>query len=75
VQPWSPFSCATSTTSTTPFLQATHYRDHGGVLTVHYGEEEVARFPAVSLYGFYLYDLNLVREPYGGERTSKGLEV
>ncbi len=57
------------------FLQATHYRDEGGVLTVHRGEEEVARFPAGSWDGVYRYARNRVRETNGGERTAKGLEV
>ena len=57
------------------FLQATHYQDQGGVLTVHRGEEEVARFPAGSWDGVYRYAGNRVREPDGGERTAKGLEV
>ncbi len=57
------------------FLQATHYQDQGGVLTVHRGEEEVARFPAGSWDGVYRYDRNRVREPDGGERAAKGLEV
>ena len=57
------------------FLQATHYHDEGGVLTVHRDEEEVARFPAGSWDGVYRYARNRVREPDGGERTAKGLEV
>ena len=57
------------------FLQATHYQDQGGVLTVHRGEEEVARFPAGSWDGVYRYAGNRVREQDGGERTAKGLEV
>ena len=57
------------------FLQATHYRDDGGVLTVHRGEEEVARFPVGSWDGVYRYAGNRVREADGGERTAKGLEV
>lgn len=57
------------------FLQATHYRDDGGVLTVHQGEEEVARFPVGSWDGVYRYEANRVREPDGRERTAKGLEV
>jgi hypothetical protein len=57
------------------FLQATHYQDEGGVLTVHCGEVEVARFPAGSWDGVYRYADNRVREPDGGERTAKGLEV
>ncbi len=57
------------------FLQATHYQDQGGVLTVHRGEEEVARFPGGSWDGVYRYERNRVREPDGGERTAKGLEV
>ena len=57
------------------FLEATHYRDSGGVLTVHRGEEEVARFPAGSWDGVYRYARNRVREQDGGDRTAKGLEV
>lgn len=56
------------------FLQATHYQDQGGVLTVDRGEEEVARFPAGSWDGVYRYARNRVREVDGGERTAKGLE-
>lgn len=57
------------------FLQATHYQDQDGVLTVHRGEQEVARFPAGSWDGVYRYEGNRVRETDGGERTAKGLEV
>jgi hypothetical protein len=57
------------------FLQATHYQDHDGVLTVHRGEEEVARFPAGSWDGVYRYTRNRVRETDGAERPAKGLEV
>ncbi len=57
------------------FLQATHYRDQGGVLTVHRGEEEVARFSAGSWDGVYRSAGTRVREADGGERTAKGLEV
>jgi hypothetical protein len=57
------------------FLEATHYREEAGVLTVHRGEEEVARFPAGSWDGVYRCARNRVREPDGGERTAKGLEV
>ena len=57
------------------FLQATHYQDQGGVLTVHRGEEEVARFPAGSWDGVYRYASNQVRETDGSGRTAKGLEV
>jgi len=57
------------------FLQATHYQDHDGVLTVHRGEEEVARFPAGSWDGVYRYVHNRVRETDGAERPAKGLEV
>jgi len=45
------------------------------VLTVHQGEEEVARFPVGSWDGVYRYAANRVREPDGRERTAKGLEV
>lgn len=57
------------------FLQATHYQDQDGVLTVHHDEEEVARFPVGSWDGVYRYARNHVREVDGGERTAKGLEV
>ncbi len=57
------------------FLQATHYRDEDGVLTVHRGEEEVARFPAGSWDGVYHYAANRVREKDGTERPARGLEV
>ena len=57
------------------FLEATHYRDQGGVLTIHRGEEEVARFPTGSWDGAYRHARNRVREPDGSERTAKGLEV
>lgn len=57
------------------FLEATHYEDRDGVLTVHRGEEEVARFPAGSWDGVYRYERNRVREVDGSERTAKGLEI
>jgi hypothetical protein len=57
------------------FLQATHYRDQDGLLTIYRGQEEVARFTAGSWDGVYRYARNRVREPDGGERTAKGLEV
>ena len=57
------------------FLQATHYEDRDGVLTVHRGEEEVARFPAGSWDGVYRYAANRVREKDGSARTARGLEV
>jgi len=57
------------------FMQATHYRDSAGVLTVHRGDEEVARFPAGSWDGVYRYERNAVREADGRERTAKRLEV
>jgi hypothetical protein len=57
------------------FLEATHYQDRDGVLTVHRGEQEVARFPAGSWDGVYRYARNQVREADGGARTAKGLEV
>jgi hypothetical protein len=57
------------------FLEATHYRDDGGVLTVHRGEQEVARFSAGSWDGVYRAARIRVREADGGERTAKGLEV
>lgn len=57
------------------FLDATHYQDQDGVLTVHRGQDEVARFPAGSWDGVYRCARNRVREPDGRERTAKGLEV
>ena len=57
------------------FREATHYEEQGGVLTVHCGDEEVARFPPGSWDGVYRYTRNWVRETDGGERTAKGLEV
>ena len=57
------------------FVQATHYQDQDGVLTVHRGEEEVARFPVGSWDGVYRYAGNRVREMDGSARTAKGLEV
>jgi hypothetical protein len=57
------------------FLDATHYEDDSGVLTVHRGQEEVARFSAGSWDGVYRYARNRVRETDGEERTAKGLEV
>lgn len=57
------------------FVGATHYRDEAGVLTIHRDEEEIARFSAGSWDGVYRYARNRVREPDGGERTARGLEV
>ena len=57
------------------FLEATHFQDQDGVLTVHRGQEEVARFSAGSWDGVYRYARNRVREADGAERTAKGLEV
>jgi hypothetical protein len=57
------------------FLQATHYQDQAGVLTVHLGDEEVARFPAGSWDGVYRCARNRVREADGRERTATCLEV
>lgn len=57
------------------FVEATHYRDDGGVLVVSRGDEEVARFPAGSWDGVYRYASNRVREQDGRERPAKGLEV
>jgi predicted metal-dependent enzyme (double-stranded beta helix superfamily) len=57
------------------FLEATHYQDQDGLLTIYRGQEEVARFSAGSWDGVYRYARNRVREPDGGERTAKGLEV
>ncbi|HYY10098.1 MAG TPA: hypothetical protein VE781_04125 [Kineosporiaceae bacterium] len=57
------------------FLQATHYRDDDGVLTVHRGDEEVARFPVGSWDGVYRYEANRVRETDGSDRPAKCLEA
>ena len=57
------------------FLEATHYRDDAGVLTVHRGDQEVARFPVGSWDGVYRHDSNRVREKDGRERTAQRLEV
>jgi hypothetical protein len=57
------------------FLDATHYQDQDGVLTVHRGQEEVARFPVNSWDGVYRYARNRVRETDGSERTAKQLEA
>ena len=57
------------------FLEATHYQDQDGVLTVHRGQEEVARFPVNSWDGVYRYARNRVRETDGSERTAKQLEA
>ena len=57
------------------FLQATHYEDRDGVLIVHRGDEEVARFSAGSWDGVYRYASNRVRETDGSERPAKDLEV
>jgi hypothetical protein len=57
------------------FLQATHYEDRAGSLLVYRDEQEVARFPPGSWDGVYRYVRNRVREPDGGDRTARGLEV
>ena len=57
------------------FLEATHYQDQDGVLIVYRGQDEVARFTVGSWDGVYRCARNRVREPDGGERTAKGLEV
>jgi len=57
------------------FVEATHYRDDEGVLTVHLGEQEVARFPVGTWDGVYRYASNRVREKDGRERTAQRLEV
>ena len=57
------------------FLEATHFLDHDGVLTVHRDEQEVARFPPGSWDGVYRAARTRVREADGGDRTAKGLEV
>ena len=57
------------------FLEATHYRDHEGVLEVFLGDQEVARFPVGSWDGVYQHETNQVREKDGRERTAQRLEV
>ena len=57
------------------FLEATDYRDDDGVLTVHLGEQEVARFPAGSWDGVYRHDSNRAREKDGRARAAQRLEV
>jgi hypothetical protein len=57
------------------FLEATHYRDDDGVLTVHVGEQEVARFPAGSWDGAYRHESTEVREKDGRGRPAQRLEV
>jgi len=57
------------------FLEATHYRDDGGILVVHLDEQEVARFPVGSWDGVYQHESNRVREKDGRERTAQRLEV
>lgn len=57
------------------FMQATHYQDQDGVLTVHSGAGEIARFPAGSWDGVYRYARNAVRETDGRERPARCLEV
>ena len=57
------------------FPEATHYRDEGGVLTVHRDDEEVARFAPGSWDGVYRYAGNRVREQDGRQRPAKALEV
>ena len=57
------------------FLEATHYQDSDGVLTVHRGEDEVARFPAGSWDGVYRSARTRVREADGSDRSAKGLEA
>jgi hypothetical protein len=57
------------------YLEATHYRDEEGVLTVHVDDQEVARFPAGSWDGVYRHGRTWVREKDGRERTAQRLEV
>ena len=57
------------------FLEATHYLDADGVLTVHRGEDEVARFSAGSWDGVYRSARTRVRETDGSDRTARCLEV
>lgn len=57
------------------FMEATHYRDDDGLLTVFVGEQEVARFAAGSWDGIYRHERTRVREKDGRERTAQRLEV
>jgi hypothetical protein len=57
------------------FLEATHYSEDAGVLTVHLGERKVARFPLGSWDGVYQHESNLVREKDGRPRAAQRLEV
>ena len=57
------------------FVEATHYRDDEGVLTVHVGEQEMARFPAGSWDGVYKHESTQVREKDGRERPAQRLEA
>ncbi len=57
------------------FLEATHYRDDDGVLTVQAGEQELARFAAGSWDGVYRHESTRVREKDGRQRTAQRLEV
>ena len=57
------------------FLEATHYLDDEGVLTVHAGEQEIARFPTGSWDGVYRHERTWVREKDGRERPAQRLEA
>ena len=57
------------------FLEATHYLDEEGVLTVLAGEQEIARFPTGSWDGVYRHESTWVREKDGRERPAQRLEA
>ncbi len=57
------------------FLEATHYRDDDGVLTVHAADQEIARFPVGSWGGGYRHESIWVREKDGRERPAQRLEA
>lgn len=57
------------------YLEATDYRDDDGVLTIHVGEQEVARFSPGSWDGVYRHESTWVREKDGRERPAQRLEV
>lgn len=57
------------------FVEATHYRDEDGVLTVHRDGDEIARFPIGSWDGVYRHVRSRVREQDGSARPAKALEV
>lgn len=67
----SPSCCAPTTHVDHTFLAASHYRDDDGVLTVHVGDEEVARFSA----GSYRHEATHVRDKDGRVRPARRLEI